>query len=295
MLRVGFVGADNGHCVVYANMLKGAEGTDTLGIPAAVTHYWAAEDGRWPEREAEYVPKLEAVGIKRVETREEMIGQVDGVIVMGDYNDVNPDRARPFVEAKVPVFADKILCNELDPAREFVKQVERVGTPLISHSALRFVPEVLEVQRRREELGTIHSGVFIGPSDLMNYGMHTVEPALAVFGNGVEWVTSFHDDLKDMAVLTYPDGRAVVVHLRRCGTPEPRWRFTYFAENESGEKDVSLTDIYANSIREVLRLFAGEREGPPAREMLETVAVVAAMRRSGETHERVYVPDLLVV
>lgn len=293
MLRIGFVGADNGHCTVYVGMLKGAKGSDALGIPAAVTHYWAAGDGRWPAKEAEYCPKLDEMGVKRVRTREEMIGQVDGVIVMGDYNDVNPERAQPFVEARVPIFADKILCNELEPAKEFVRQAARYGTPVISHSALRFVPEVLEIQRRREGLGTIHSGFFIGPSDLMNYGMHTVEPALAVFGHGVEWVYNYHDALKDMAVLTYLDGRSVVVHLRRCGSKEPRWRFIYFADAESGQADVSLTDIYANSIREVLRLFAGQREAPPASEMLETVAVVAAMRQSGQTGQRVYVPDLL--
>jgi predicted dehydrogenase len=295
MLRIGFVGADNGHCTVYAGMFNGAKGTDALGIPAAVTHYWAAEDGRWPEKEAEFCPKLDALGVERVARREEMIGKVDGVIVMGNYNEVNPERAQPFVEAKVPIFADKVLCNELEPAKAFAREVTRFGTPLISHSALRFVPEVLDIQRRREVLGTIYSGVFIGPSDLMDYGMHTVEPALAVFGNGVEWVYNYHDEHKDMAVLTYPDGRAVVVHIRRCGTPEPRWRFSYFAEKESGQEDVSLTDIYANSIREVLRLFAGQRQGPPISEMLETIAVIRAMRESGKTGQRIHVPELLAV
>ena len=266
------------------------------GAPCATCGYpvsGRAEDGRWPERESDIVPKLDALGVQRVQTREEMIGQVDGVIVMGSYNDVNPERAKPFVEAKVPVFADKVLCNELEPAREFVKLVEQYGTPMISHSALRYVPEVLEINSRKKDMGEVQSGIWIGPGDLMDYGMHTVEPALAVFGPGVEWVYNVHEEDKDTGVLAYADGRSVVIHLRRFGSPEPRWRFEYFAEKESAQVDVSLQDIYANSIREVLKLFADERQSPPVSEMLETVAVVTAMRMSGETGQRVCVPDLM--
>ncbi|MFC1461143.1 Gfo/Idh/MocA family protein [Verrucomicrobiota bacterium] len=293
MLKIGLVGVDNGHAVVYSKMLNGVHGTDKLGVPAALTCYWAAEDGRWPELETKHIPDIEALGVKRVISREEMIGQVDGVIVVGDYNDVNLERARPFIEAKIPTFADKILCNELEPAKELVSLAQRCGTPIISHSALRYVPEVLEIKQRKGEIGKALSGVWIGPGDLMNYGMHTVDPALAVFGPGVEWCYNFQDEDKDMAVLTYPDGRAVSLHLRRFGSAEPRWRFSYFAENESGQADISLNDLYANSVREVLRFFAGQRQAPPGSEMLETVAIITAMRVSGKTGQRVNLPDLL--
>jgi predicted dehydrogenase len=293
MLRIGLVGIDNGHVVVYSRMLNGAEGSDALGIGAAITHYWQAKDGRWPDHEARFRPQLEALGIRGVDTREEMIGHVDGVIVVGQYNDVNPERARPFIEAKVPTFADKILANELAPAHELAALAERYGTPLISHSALRYVPEVLNFVDRKEELGRFHSGIWIGPGDLMDYGMHTVDPALAVFGPGVEWVYNVHQEDKDMATLTYPDGRIVVVHLRRSGAKEPRWRFACFADKESVEVDVAMQDLYANSLREVLRLFAGQREASPVEEMLETAAVINAMRESGERGERISVPDML--
>lgn len=293
MLKIGLVGVDNGHVRVYARMLNGAEGSDALGIPAAITHYWAAEDGRWPELEARFRPQLEELGVRPVARQAEMIGKVDAVIVVGQYNDVNPERAGPFIEAQVPTFADKILANELEPAKELVTLAERHGTPLISHSALRYVPEVFAIRSEWDELGRIHSGVWIGPGDLMDYGMHTVDPALAVFGRGVEWVYNYHDKDKDVATLTYPDGRALVVHLRRCGNREPRWRFSYFSETTSGQVDVQMQDLYANSVREVLRLFAGQRQAPPAAEMLETVAVIRAMRQSGQQGQRVYVPELL--
>lgn len=293
MLKIGLVGVDNGHAAIYSKMLNGVYGSDKLGIPAAVTCYWAAEDGRWPELETEYIPEIEALGVGRVSSREKMIGEVDGVIVVGNYNDVNPERARPFIEAGVPTFADKILCNELEPAKELVSLAERCGTPIIAHSALRYVPEVLEIKRRRRDIGKVHSGIWIGPGDLMDYGMHTVDPVMAVFGHGVEWVYNFHDEDKDMAVLTYSDGRTVSLHLRRFGRPEPRWRFSYFADNENGQVDVKRKDLYVNSLQEVLRFFAGGRQSLPTSEMLETVAIITAMQQSGQTGQRIRIGDLL--
>ena len=81
---------------------------------------------------------------------------------------------------------DKILSNDLAGAKELVRLAGQYGAPLISHSALRYVPEVREFKKREKEPGRIHLAVWIGPGDLMNYGMHTVEPALAMFGSGGE-------------------------------------------------------------------------------------------------------------
>ena len=79
---------------------------DTLGIDGAeVTHVWTDNPA-----DAELVAKVAALP-NVVKNAEDVIGHVDAVLIATDKGEEHVARCRPFVEAGIPVFVDKPLCN----------------------------------------------------------------------------------------------------------------------------------------------------------------------------------------
>ena len=69
-----------------------------------------------------------------------MIGQVDAVIIPTDRGWEHVERARPFIEAGLPLFIDKPLCDREEDLRQFVAW-QREGKPLLSTSCMRYARE----------------------------------------------------------------------------------------------------------------------------------------------------------
>lgn len=84
----------------------GAQAPEALGIAGArVTHVWCDD-----RADAEGVAR--AAGIEHVAAcAEDVIGAVDAVIIATDIGGEHVERARPFIEAGVPVFIDKPLVD----------------------------------------------------------------------------------------------------------------------------------------------------------------------------------------
>lgn len=118
--------------VIKDYVLKQPPGT--LGIPGA-------KITRWTDDPADAVQVAAVAHIPNIAKRaEDVIGEVDAVLVATDKGFEHVERARPFIQAGVPVFIDKPLCdNRLDLA-QFSKWVAE-GKPLISSSAMRFAKE----------------------------------------------------------------------------------------------------------------------------------------------------------
>jgi predicted dehydrogenase len=84
---------------------------------------------------------------------EEVIGKVDGVMISDDVTMAHQRRARPFLEAGIPTFIDKSLSPDPSEAAEIIALAQSRGTPLMSCSALRYAKELMEAQDRIAGLG----------------------------------------------------------------------------------------------------------------------------------------------
>ena len=73
---------------------------------------------------------------------EDVIGKVDAVLIATDDGFDHVRRARPFVEAGLPVFIDKPLALTVEDLRTFA-QWEKAGARLLSSSGLRYAPEIV--------------------------------------------------------------------------------------------------------------------------------------------------------
>jgi predicted dehydrogenase len=148
----------------------GAEPKENLGIAGAkVTHVWCDDP-------ADSARVAKAVGIANVAKRaEDVIGQVDAAIIATDRGWEHVDRARPFVEAGLPVFLDKPLCDREEHLRQFIAW-QQSGKSLLSTSGLRYAREfVAAKQRIATDIGEMRLVTMTTCKSWERYGIHALE------------------------------------------------------------------------------------------------------------------------
>jgi predicted dehydrogenase len=179
----------------------GAQPRAALGIPGAqVTHVWCDEP-----YDAALVAR--SAGIAHVVKRpEDVIGQVDAVIIPTDKGGEHLDRARPFVEAGLPLFIDKPLTDRADHLRQFVRWHEE-GRPLMSTSCMRYAREFAAVRGRLAEVGELRLITATTAKSWERYGIHALEGVYPLLEPG-GWLSAANTGTPE----------ANIVHLRHgCG------------------------------------------------------------------------------
>lgn len=142
---------------------------ELLGIDdAKVTHVWC-DDPKDTEKvaKAAYIPNA-------VASPEEVIGKVDAVIIATDKGWEHIDRARPFIEADVPVFIDKPLTDQEDHLRQFA-QWQSSGKKIMSTSAMRYAKEFVQARKEIDRVGELRLITNTTPKSWERYGIHALE------------------------------------------------------------------------------------------------------------------------
>lgn len=177
----------------------GAQPKETLGIRGAqVTHVWCDDP-------ADAVKVARAAFIPHVVARpEEVIGQVDAVIIPTDRGGEHVARARPFVEAGLPVFVDKPLVDRADDLGQFLRW-QRAGHAILSTSCMRYAREFTAIGKRLEELGQLRLVTITTAKSWERYGIHALEAVYPLLRPGA-W----------LSVANTGTAEANVVHARHA-------------------------------------------------------------------------------
>lgn len=173
--------ADCGYPVIPKYL--GAEPPENLGIPGAkVTHVWCDDPAdAMKVAKAAFIPHV-------VECPEDVIGEVDAVIVPTDRGWEHVDRARPFIEAGLPVFIDKPLCDREEDLRQFIAWHEE-DKPFLSTSCMRYAKEFATTRERLPEVvGKLQLVTITTPKSWERYGIHALEAVYPMLEPG-GWVS----------------------------------------------------------------------------------------------------------
>lgn len=153
---------------------------DTLTIPGAkVTHICCTGDGGFT---AEHVAKCSLIP-HVVDRPEDVIGHVDAVIIATDLGHEHVARARPFIEAGLPVFIDKPLTDNA-PDLQVFKAWVAAGKPILSSSSMRYTKEFLPYRLSTRELGDLRFVSVTTPKSWETYGIHALEAMYPILGPG---------------------------------------------------------------------------------------------------------------
>ncbi len=258
----------------------GAQPAGTVQIPGArVTHLWT-------DTPAEAGAVARAALIPHVVTRpEDVIGQVDAVIISTDDGFDHVRRARPFVEAGLPVFVDKPLATSVEDLATFIAW-QKNGARILSSSGLRYAPEIDALLARRSSLGDLRWIAGVTCKNWERYGIHCLEPIHRLLGPGFESIRLesrpglevahlHHRTGVQVSIPVISDGGACFGTLQVCGT--------------AGMATIRLADTYTAFRAQLLDFVAFLQTGRasyPFADTIELCALLIAGLRSRDAGSR---------
>jgi hypothetical protein len=229
-IRLGVIGMTegNGHPYSWSAILNGydrermtkecpfagipaylnAQPSEAFGIPGVkVTHVFCDD-----RQDAEHVSALSLIPHVAA-TPEAMIGQVDAVLIATDIGGQHVVRAYPFVEAGVPVFIDKPLCDNADDLAMFERWVQE-GAAILSSSSTRFAAEYAPYQYPNAPLGEWRFISMPMAKKWETYGIHALEAVYSITGPGYVSVRNTGTAERNLVHLKHRCGADVVI---ACG------------------------------------------------------------------------------
>ena len=265
----------------------GAQPAGSVQIPGAkVTHVWTDDPKEAPHvAAASLIPNV-------VERPEEVIGQVDAVLIATDDGADHVRRARPFVEAGLPVFVDKPLGTTIAELRTFVAW-QRGGARLLSSSGLRYAPELDSFAANQAAIGELRWLCGITCKTWERYGIHLLEPLFRIVGPGFLSVRLETQPRLEVAHLTHRSGVQLTIPIIYDGGATFG---TIHVCGLAGQTTIRFADTYTGFRRQMISFIDFVRTGQvpfPFAETVELMAVIiAGLRSRAENSRRVDVSEI---
>jgi uncharacterized protein YjeT (DUF2065 family) len=249
-----------------------------LGIPGAkVTHIWCDDPAdATAVAKSTYIPNI-------VERPEDVLGHVDAVIIPTDIGGEHLDRARPFIEAGLPVFIDKPLTDREDHLAQFLRW-HRQGKPFMSTSCMRYGVEFEAVRRSLAEMGELRLLTMTMCKSWERYGIHALEGVYPFLAPG-RWKSVSHrgDASANIMHLRHMDGVDVVLNV----IADLYGAFGCLgAFGTKGHRVTQFSDTFAAFKTQLVTMVNWLRTGEPSVPFAETIElmriIIAALRSRNE-------------
>jgi len=265
----------------------GRQPLDSVRIPGArVTHVWTDN----PD-EAPLVAKASLIETI-VSQPEDVIGHVDAVVIATDDGDDHVRRARPFIEAGLPVFVDKPMATNVADLKQFV-QWHREGATILSTSGMRYAPEMRLSEAQRGELGDLRWITSFTCKTWERYGIHALESISPLLGPGFINAQTMHQQGSDVVHLTHRSGRQVTLGAIHDAYGSFGAVHLY---GTKGQLPLRLTDTYhafrGQLVAFIDMLHTGRRP-LPVEDTFELMAVLIAGIRSRNEGRAVMIDEVL--
>lgn len=290
MIRVGLVDFDTSHVVAFTQRLNHVDVPEDQWVDGAkVVMGCPGTSDISPERIPGYVEQLKKYGVEMVDKPEDMIGKIDAVCIESQGGTPHPQRAKPFIEAGLPVFVDKPFTCSVADAKALFALAARHNVPLFSSSSLRYALEVQEVKAQEAELGKVvgvdaYSPASLHPLNpgLFHYGIHGVETLFALMGKGCQAVHCVDTEGTTVVTGVWKDGRLGTVRGTRRGAH--CYGFTAFCEKRVVAKPINATYIYRELLKVIVKMFENKQAPLDPEETIEIVAFIEAAMESANNH-----------
>ena len=248
----------------------------------------------WDPDKAAAERLADVCGIPKVcDGAEECAEDVDAVLIVDDGSGEQWKYALAPLREGVPTFCDKPLAMTAKQAREVADLARKTGTPLMSASSLRFVPDVLALAKEAPSLGNVHLATTICGNELVYYGIHALEMAYAVLGGGAVSCLNVGQPGRNIVRVRFEDGRDLMLLVA-----EKEWMRAGYQINLYGTKGwrtltPQLADLYWYLLDKFLELVCTNKESVPIEEEVEVIAVLEAGKRSLAEKREVTLAEVL--
>jgi predicted dehydrogenase len=289
-MNIGAIGVDSSHLPEFTRRIKALH--EAGKTKCRVTHFWDPGTHQWqhpdgPEQSkkdvANWIQTATELGAKPVNSVEELLKSVDGVMVLNINGHRHLELAVPSLAAGKPTYIDKPLTCSIDQAKALLAISRQYKARAYSASSLRFIAEIPQIPR--ESLGKIVAIDAYGNGELQalmpglwHYGCHSIEMVDAIWGPGVKRVSAVEFPDRHLLDLDYHDGRYARIRLERKGS----WAFgaTLHGEKAVHSFTVDFAPVYTRLVEGMVKFFEGGQPPAPLRDIVENVAVMQAGNES---------------
>ena len=283
-LRLGLIGTDTSHAVVFAKALNKPEDPKHVsGARVAIAFKGGSPDVEESSSRVEkYATELrDQLGVKFVSTIPEMCEAVDGILLESLDGRRHLAQLKEAVKCGKPIFVDKPFAASLQDAQEMARVASDAGTPWFSASSLRF--SEIETLARKPLNGAIVWGP--GPTephqplDLTWYGIHAEEMLYRLMGEGCSEVTRTTSEGADVVTGRWKDGRLGTLRVDR---PYSKFGAVVFRSENRVDALPDIKVDYLPLVRQIVQ-FMQTRKPPVANsETLEEFRMMDAAQKSKE-------------
>jgi hypothetical protein len=289
MIKLGIVDFDTSHVVAFTQRLNHIEVNEDQWVEGAKVVMGSPGTSLMsPERVPGFTKQLKSYGVPLVDDPKEMIGKVDGVLIESVDGSVHYERAKPFLEAGIPMFIDKPLTCSLEQAKELSDLAEKNNVLIFSSSSLRYGLEVQEIHEKQDELGKVIGADAYSPGPthprnpgLFNYGIHGLETLYALMGPGCTSVSAVSTEGVDVVNGLWEDGRVGTLRATRAGAHS--YGFTAFCEKKVVSAAINAGFIYRELLKRIVRMF---ETGEPPIDISETLEIIAFIEAAAASAEQ---------
>lgn len=308
-MRIGAIGIDSSHTPVFTNRINALHKEGKT--KCQVTAFWDPGHHEWqhpagPEQSAKDVAKWREdtlkEGAKQVNSIDELLSQVDGVMVLNINGHRHLELAVPSLAKGMPTYIDKPLTCSIDQAKALLAMSRQYKARAYSASSLRFITEIPKIDK--EKVGNIvaidafgNGEVLDMMPDLWHYGCHSIEMVDAIMLHFGQSGPGKHAAKRVSAVKTgnatsgyhlidieYHDGKLARIRMDRNGA----WAFGATIHGTKGIAQfvVDFAPVYSRLVEGMVRFFEGGEAPVDLRAIVESVAIMQlgneSIARGGE-------------
>ena len=277
MKKIAILGCENSHAnnFLKANIKDGMFADDIEFVGVFSEYEGAAE-------------KLnEEFGVPVMNSFDELVGKVDGIMVTARHGANHYKYAKPYIEDGIPMFLDKpITCDE-NEAVAFMKELKAKGILVTGGSSCPHADLVRQLAKGMKDgkYGKVFGGYLRAPVSLNNeyggfwfYSQHLVQVTCEIFGYYPKSVIAF-SNLPTVTVVVRYDEYDVTITFTEG--------FYTYSATVSGEKGLAggeygLEGVFNREFEEFHELFDGKQRQTYS-EFIAPVFVIDAIKRSIES------------
>lgn len=237
---------------------------------ARVTHVWTQDP------DLTHLVARAALIPCSVDSPEEMIGSVDGILLARDDAENHRLMAEPFLLAGLPVYIDKPLALERRDAVEMLA-LQRSPAQLFTCSALRYAKELVIEGAELEELGDLVAIEAIAPKDWDRYAVHAIEAMLRYVDPGDRVVEQSVTDVGTIHSLTSRHSSGLTTRITCLGACMAPIRISLHGTN--GCRHLDFVDTFSAFKAALEAFILTIRESTPQIAEADVLRVVDTVER----------------
>lgn len=239
-------------------------------------------------------------GVNVMETFDQEVGNVDGIIVTARHGKNHYKYAKPYIASGIPMFIDKPVTVDTDQAIKFMKECKEAGVVLTGGSSCvhdKFVQELKKDVAEKVDGETL-GGYVVGPVSVDNpyggfffYSDHLISITAEIFGR---YPKSVKADVKEKTVtVNFNYGEFNVTTLFTIENAK-----NYYAlrcsENSVKASELSINTssyVFEREFKEFNDILKGAKQRLSYKDFIATVFIMNAIYRSMQTGEEVEIKE----